>query len=225
VAGLFKWNARKADEPAAAPAPASASPSASASGPSSPPDTLTITKVFPKFLSALAPQPAAVLVDLGPVVGSNISFFGERLPCKIYVEDLFAEVERHAKRGEREAIGAALTSHLTQADETVDAILCWDLFDFLDKHAGQVLARKLVRMLKPGGALYGFFGTSPVDLKSYSRFIVEGDDRLRVRTSPATPVRRHVLQNRDLAKMFDPLVVAESVLLKSSAREALFRKL
>jgi hypothetical protein len=191
---------------------------------SAPADAITTSKVFPRFLSALAPQPSAVLVDLGPVVGSNISFFGERLPCKIYVEDLFAEVERQAKRGEPEAIGAALASHLTQEDESVDAILCWDLFDFLDKNAGQLLARKLVRMLKRNGALYGFFGTTPVDLKYYSRYIVEGDDRFRVRTTPATPVRRHVLQNRDLTKMFDPLVVAESVLLKSSAREALFRK-
>lgn len=214
MAGLFKWSARKAEEPAPVPAPAD--PSAS--------ETLTVSKVFPRFLSALVPHPSAILLDLGPVVGSNISFFGERVPCKIYVEDLFAEVEKAAKRNEREGLGPALVAHLMQPDESVDGILCWDLFDFLDKTAGHLLARRLTKLLRSGGALYGFFGTTPAELRRYSRFAVEGDDRLRVRTYPATPVRRHVLQNRDLSKMFEPLVVAESVLLKSSTREALFRK-
>ena len=35
---------------------------------------------------------------------------------------------------------------------------------------------------------------------------------------------RTVIVNRDLGKMFEGLVVAESVLLKNSARETLFRK-
>lgn len=187
-------------------------------------ETVTTSKVFPRFLSALAHHPAPVLIDLGPVVGSNVSFFGERFACKIYVEDLFSEIERHAKSGSREALAQVLAARLTQPDESVDGILCWDLFDFLDRASGQALATLLARLVRQGGALYGFFGTTPVELGHYSRYVVEADDTLRVRASPATPTKRTVLLTRDIIKMFSGLVVAESVLLKSHTREILFRR-
>lgn len=182
------------------------------------------SKVFPRFLAALAHQPAPVLLDLGPVVGPNVGFFGERLACKIHVEDLLSDIEAHARRGERDRLPQFLGTRLTQPDESVDGILCWDLFDFLDRRAGQVLAGRLAKMLRPGGALYGFFGTTAVDLSAFSRFVVDADDRLRLRPVPVTPVRRDVLLTRDIIKMFNGLLVSESVLLKSNTRETLFRK-
>ena len=120
--------------------------------------------------------------------------------------------------------GACIATRLTQAPATIDGILCWDLFDFLDKVTGQALARKLVGLLRPGGALYGCFGTTPIELHHYTRCSFESADTLRQRPYAATPVRRTVLVTRDIIKMFDGLVVAESVLLKSSTRETLFRR-
>jgi hypothetical protein len=79
-------------------------------------------------------------------------------------------------------------------------------------------------MLRTGGALYGLFGSSAVDLTAHTRFVVETQDRLRLRPYPATPVRRTVLVTRDIIKMFEGLDVTESVLLKSNTREVLFRK-
>jgi len=211
LTGFFKRSPAK--PPAPVPAPAARTSEA-----------VNTSKVFPRFLSAVGHQSAPVLLDLGPVVGSNITFFGDRLACKIYVEDLVADVETHAKRGERDRLAAFLSTRLTQQPDSIDGILCWDLFDFLDKPAGQTLAGQLARLLRKGGALYGFFGTTPIDLASYSRFTVEGEDRLRVRSIAATPVRRNVLLTRDIIKMFEGLIVAESVLLKSNTRETLFRK-
>ena len=78
-------------------------------------------------------QPAPVLLDLGPVVGSNVTFFGDRFACKIHVEDLVAEVESHARRGERAKLDQSFEARLRQLPESVDGILCWDLFDFLDR--------------------------------------------------------------------------------------------
>lgn len=212
MTGLFRRAARPPEKPAPSSAPAST-------------DLVATSKVFPKFLAALGQQPVPVLLDLGPVVGSNITFFGDRLGCKIYVEDLIADVEAHARRGERDRLAAFFNTRLTQPPGSVDGILCWDLFDFLDRLADQALARRLVALLRPGGALYGFFGTTPVDLTAYTRFVVDAGDRLRLRISPATPVRRNVLLTRDIIKMFDGLTVSESVLLKSNTRETLFRKL
>ena len=49
------------------------------------------TKALRKFLSSLVLRESPVLMDLGPVVGPNVTFFGERLGCKILLEDLFAD--------------------------------------------------------------------------------------------------------------------------------------
>jgi hypothetical protein len=186
--------------------------------------SVTTSKVLPRLLSLLSQAPAPVLLDLGPVVGANVSFFGDRLACKIYVEDLFADIERHARAGTRDAVPEMLTTRPLAADGSVDAVLCWDLFDYLEPAAGKALAARLTGLLRTGGVLYGFFGTTPVDLAHYTRFALEGEDTLRQRQYPATVFRRTVLTTRDINRMFEGLVVAESVLLKSSTRETLFRK-
>ena len=207
------WNTRKSS------VATSPSPAAPRVG-----DALTRSKVFPKFLSAVARQPNPVLLDLGPVVGPNIAFFGERLACKIVIEDVFTTIERAAAAGERGSLSAALSSQFARESASVDGILCWDVFDYLDREAGRTLAARLTALLRPGGSLYGFFGTTDIELTHYSRVTLEGEDVLRVRTYPATPVRRTVLVTRDVNRMFEGLAVAESVLLKTSARECLFRK-
>ncbi len=110
------------------------------------------SKAFPKMLAAIAAQPdPAVLLDLGPVIGSNVEFFGERLGCKLFIEDLFAEFDRHSRAGTLDDLAKAFDTRFRHADGSVDGILCWDVFDFLPKAAAQSLARQIIRMLRPAG--------------------------------------------------------------------------
>jgi hypothetical protein len=213
VASLFKWGNRSAQ--------------ATLELPDRPPDgagVVAASKVLPRFLSTLSLRPAPVLLDLGPVIGPNISFFGDQFACKIHVADLFAEVETFARADSREGLPAAMESRIQHPVESIDGILCWDLFDFLDRVSGQQVAARLTGLLRPGGVLYGFFGTSQTPLTSYTRFVVEAANLLRLRPTPATKTSRTVWTTRDINRMFDGLAVAESVLLKSSTRETLFRK-
>jgi hypothetical protein len=217
VSGLFHWGARKGGGSSAA--------SAATIQPPSVQETFASSKVLPKFLSTLSHKTAPVLLDLGPVVGANVAFFGDRLACKIQILDFYTDVEACGKKGEPSATWRAFEKRLSSlAAESFDGILCWDVFDYLDRTTAQALAARLAALLRPGGVLYGFFGTTPVDLTSYTRFIVEDAATYKQRSSPATLVRRTPLVNRDLTRMFDPLTVAESVLLKTCTRETLFRK-
>jgi hypothetical protein len=52
------------------------------------------TKVLARLLAALAHREAPVVADLGPVVGTNVSFLGEQLGCRLRVEDLYADIDR-----------------------------------------------------------------------------------------------------------------------------------
>ncbi len=210
---LFKWGNRGVQ------APAEDLSVADAAG------TTAVSKVLPRFLSSLSLRASPVLLDLGPVVGSNISFFGDQLSCKIHVADLYAEVEAHARKASRDGLTGSMNVRMGGHEtESIDGILCRDLFDFLDRPSGQWLAARLTSLLRPGGVLYGFFGATQANLTSYTRFVVEATNTLRLRPLPATTTARTVWTTRDINRMFEGLTVAESVLLKTSTRETLFRK-
>lgn len=190
-----------------------------------PAEPVVASRAFPKFLSTLSGREHSTFIDLGPAVGSNLEFFAARTACKFFIDDLFAEIEAQGAAGTREKLATSLPARVTQPDASVDAVLCWDIFDFLDKAAAQGLARELVRVLKPGGALFGFFYNQIGHQKTqYTKFIIEDETHFRHRTSPATPVPVQVLPNRDIIRLFEGLLVSDSFLLLTHTREIVFRK-
>jgi SAM-dependent methyltransferase len=194
--------------------------------PAAPPadDQVFATKALRKFLTSLTSHDSPVLLDLGPVVGSNVSFFGEQLGCKIFVEDIFADFDRHARESKLDVFAEFLKKRFPQADGTFDGILCWDVFDYLDRAAAAALAEELTRVLKPDGALLGFFGTAqPQDVR-YTKYIVVDEVNLKYRSYAAARGRQAAILNRDIIRLFSGLRVSDSFLLKNNLREILFRK-
>ena len=187
-------------------------------------DPVFATKALRKFLKCLAARPSPVLLDLGSVVGSNISFFGAQLGCKIIVEDVFADLDRHVRDGTIDRLPAFLQARLSQASGTIDGILCWDIIDYIDRRAAEALAAELTRVLRPEGALLGFFGTAPTRDARCTKYIVVDEVNLQYRASPVARRRQAVLLNRDIIRLFPLLHVSDSFLLKNTLREILFRK-
>lgn len=188
------------------------------------PDPVFPTKAFRKFLACLASRESPALLDLGPVVGSNVTFFGERVGCKIFVEDLFADLDRFVRQGRVSVLPEFLAVRFPQPSESVAGILCWDLLDYLDRPSAYALARELTRLLRPGGALLGFFGTADAANTHYTKYVIVDDFNLRHRPYAAAQCKQRALLNRDIIKMFEGLLVSDSFLLKNNTREILFRK-
>ena len=185
------------------------------------------TKALSKFLSSLNARSQPLLLDLGPVVGTNVTFFGEELGCKILVENLFKDIDRHITEGRIEELPAFFEKRFAQEEGSVDGILCWDIFDYIDRPAAQVLARQLVRILRPEGALLAQFSTvepAPSSGPTYTKYVVVDRQTLQYRPYAAVRGKRHPLLNRDIQRMFEPLRIAEQFLLKNNLRELLFRK-
>ena len=181
-------------------------------------------KTLQRFLSLLFERPAPVVVDLGPVIGSNVTFLGERVGCKIHVEDLYADIDRHVKQDKVDQLPEFLSRRFSLPVGSVDAVLGWDTFDYLAPMAATALAGELMRMLRPGGVFLGFFGARASDDPRYTKYLIEDEMHLRCRYYPSACTRRWVLQNRDINIMFAGLEICETVLLKSGVREILFRK-
>jgi len=186
-------------------------------------ETVNASKTLASFLSLLFARPAAEVVDLGPVIGSNVTFLSERVGCKIHVEDLYADIDRHIKQDKLDRLPQFLSGRFPLPDARIDAVLSWDIFDYLAPPAASTLAGELVRILRPGGVLLGFFGTASDDPR-YIKYFIEDEAHLRYRFYPSACGRRWVLQNRDIRIMFAGLELCDSVLLKSGVREILFRK-
>jgi hypothetical protein len=182
------------------------------------------TKALRKFLACLTSRESPVLLDLGAVVGSNVSFFGEQLGCKIFVENIYADLERHVRNNTLDAFPAFLESHFAERSSSVDGILCWDIIDYLDRRSALALTDQLARMLRPDGGLLGFFGTAPPRDMFYTKYIVVDDVNLKHRPYPAARGRQPTLQNRDIIRLFSSLRVSDSFLLQNNLREILFRK-
>ena len=185
------------------------------------------TKVLARFVASLSARTQPVLLDLGPVVGANVSFFGEQLGCKIIVEDLSKDIDRHVREGKLEDLPAALSKRFPHPSASIDGILCWDVFDYLDKNSAKKLAEQLTRILKPEGVLLAFFVTAepqPGAKPEYTRHIVIDPTHLQHRPYAAARGKQRPMPNRDIQRMFEELRVTEQFLLKSNLREVLFRK-
>ena len=187
-------------------------------------DPVFATKALRKFLTLLTANASPSLLDLGPVVGSNVSFFGEQLGCKIFVEDIFADLDRHIRDGKLDRLPDFLKGRFPQATGSVDGVLCWDLIDYLDKPSAQAVATELTRVLRPEGALLGFFGTAQPRDARYTKYIIVDEVNLKHRSYPATRGRQSILLNRDIIRLFGGLRVSDSFLLQNNLREILFRK-
>jgi hypothetical protein len=187
-------------------------------------ETTYASKTLARFLDLLFARPAAEVVDLGPVIGSNITFLGERVGCKIHVEDLFSDIDRHVQRDKLDQLPEFLGGRFPVPASSIDAVLGWDIFDYLAPMAATALAGELMRMLRPGGLFLGFFGARASDDPRYTKYFIEDETHLRYRFYPSACSRRWVLQNRDINIMFAGLEICETVLLKSGVREILFRK-
>jgi hypothetical protein len=182
------------------------------------------TKALRKFLTYLGGRPAPVLLDLGPVVGSNVTFFGEQLNCKVYIEDVFADLDRHLRGESLDQLPTYLGTRFTLEEGTVDGVLVWDLFDYLDRASAQKLAATLVKLMRQDAALLGFFGSTASPPTGFTKFVVVDDSHLRHRPYASVARRQKALANRDIIKMFDGLRVTDSFLLQNNLREILFRK-
>ena len=185
------------------------------------------SRVLSPFLAGLATKQRPVLLDLGPVVGSNVTFFGEEVGCKIFVEDLSVDLDRHVKEGKVHELPAFFERRFPQDPETVDGILCWDIFDHMERPAAERLASQLMRLLRPEGLLLAFFGTAdPRSLPrpTYTRHVVVDKAHLQYRPYQAARPKQKPSVNRDIQRLFEQLKITENVLLKTNLREVLFRK-
>jgi hypothetical protein len=107
---------------------------------------------------------------------------------------------------------------------SVDGILCWNFFDYLDLPSAQALAASLTKLLRPDGTVLAFFTTVAAADTRFSKYVILDEDSVKQRAYSSGGKKQTSFQNRDIIRMFEGLKVSESFLLKTNVREFLFRK-
>jgi SAM-dependent methyltransferase len=180
-----------------------------------------VSRALSRFVGALRTDPYPVILDLGPASGRTVSFLGLELSCKLIISDLVQGLEDSAEAGESVRL---IETWMDQPDASVDGILCWDLFDYLDRPDAEALAAAVARILKPGGVAFAMFSTVRYEAAESVRFAIDDAAHITYRPGPSSLRQRHVWLSRDVARLSAGLLVDEAYLLKHGVREVLLRK-
>ena len=110
-------------------------------------------------------------------------------------------------------------------DETFDAVVAWDVFNYYDAVSARQVAAEARRILKPGGLILTLFHARTASgPERPHRYRILEETRIACREVACDPLARHLFQNRDIEKMFTGLKIIELYFLKSAVREILMQK-
>lgn len=178
------------------------------------------------------------LLDLGPVWQATVSFFIER-GFKVYTEDLLlawkeflrAEEERRAAVSQDQQTPGAtpaeraeefLRSSLKYPGETFDAVLVWDLLDYLDRPLVTRLVARLEEIVREGGVVLAVFHSRLPEV--FHRYRVLDAQNIELIPAPAQVGAQQVYQNRELLNLFSRFRTSKTFVGRDQLREGLFLK-
>jgi hypothetical protein len=180
------------------------------------------------------------LLDLGPAWQTTLSFFIER-GFRVSSEDLLRAWKEFLEDEEgklREAAGRAaqhtldvtpsaratrfLEANLQYPNSSFDAILLWDLLDYLEPVLAKQMLANLTELLRPGGVVFAMFHSKkPV---GFQRYRVVDSTSLQVISSPVLCPAQRVYQNREIQDLFSRYRTVKSFVGRDQLRESLFIK-
>jgi len=185
------------------------------------------------------------ILDLGATSAANIRYMTER-GHKIYSEDLLvastdSSLATKDEQGNRVLDDKRfLSENLLYPAAHFDAVLCWNLADYLDESLVKPVVGRLWSALKPGGMLLAFFHTRDAgpDAPCY-RYHIVGADALEVqnivahkeaRRGPSGAVHtsigsgfrlQRVFNNRHIENLFNDFASIKFFLSRDNIREVL----
>ncbi len=128
-------------------------------------------------------------------------------------------------RARLEGARCDLPSTFPYPDESFDAVVAWDIYNYYDPESARLVAAETRRILKPGGLLLSYFHARRLDRpESPGRYRIQTEQQVVCDPLSGRLLRRHVFQNRDIEKMFTGLRIVELYFLKNSMREILMEK-
>src|SRR5258708_6742114 len=180
---------------------------------------------FMRSLSSSGEKKTCVL-DLGPTSPTNIALLTE-LGVRVFNEDILRESQDESYCVKQEdgtiQFDAAkfFAENLNYSPDQFDAILFWDVADYLPESLVKPLVERLQAMLKSKGHLLAFFHTKDAGVESlYSRHHIVQKDTLKLNPIQGFNLQR-IFNNRHIENLFKDFASRKFFLGRSNIRVSL----
>ena len=181
---------------------------------------------FTEFTRTLASFKDLSVLDLGPTSSANISFLTQ-YGGRVYNEDIL-RAAREAVASLRTGEGAEnldpkkfFAENLDHPDHRFDAILCWDIPDYLHEALVKPMVERISKILRPGGVLLAFFHTKDAGPDfPYCRYHIAQGDVLELEPVPDFRLQR-IFNNRHIENLFKDFSSLKFFLARDNIREVL----
>lgn len=176
-------------------------------------------------LKAAGEQRLAIL-DLGSTSPANIALFTE-MGLRVSTEDVLRAckdpdyVIRQEDGSEQFDAGKFLVQNLAYPETQFDAVLCWDIADYVPEQLVKPLVERIFSVLKPHGTLLAFFhdkdlgGGSP-----FYRYHIVQPDSLEMEAKPSMKLQR-IFNNRHIEQLFSNFSSRKFFLGRDNLREVI----
>ncbi|HMK29753.1 MAG TPA: methyltransferase domain-containing protein [Terriglobales bacterium] len=190
-----------------------------------------------EFMRAIAHEESLCILDLGPTSANNIALLTDR-GFQVYTEDLLTSAADPELMIKDELgnttidIDRFLKENLAFRGQKFDAVLLWDVADYLPEVLVKPVIERICSVMKPKGILLSFFHTRDAGPEApYCRYHIAGQDSLelqlvpKVETNGATEERHYRLQrvfnNRHIENLFREFASLKFFLARDNLREVL----
>ena len=209
-----------------------------ATRPAEPHQMTRVSNGLKEFLWNLDGVGRGALLDLGPAWQTTLSFFIER-GFRVSSEDImrgwkgFLTEEEARLREDATArdtldmtpAGRAtrfLAENLKYPRSSFDAVLLWDLLDYLEPILVKQIVANLTELLRPGGVVLAMFHSKKPE--GFQRYRVADSNTLQVIETPMICPVQKIYQNREIQDLFGRFRTMKSFVGRDQLRETLFIK-
>jgi SAM-dependent methyltransferase len=202
------------------------------------PESTRVSNGLKEFLWNLDGLGRGTLLDLGPAWQTTLSFFierGFRVSSEDFLRGWKAFLTDEEKRLREDATayetldmtpsGRAtrfLADNLQYPRASFDAVLLWDLLDYLEPMLVKQMVANLTELLRPGGVILAMFHSKKPE--GFQRFRVADSNTLQVISTPIICAAQKVYQNREIQDLFSRYRTMKSFVGRDQLRETLFIK-
>jgi SAM-dependent methyltransferase len=202
--------------------------------PSQPPSAARVSRRssgLNEFSKSIAGREGLCILDLGCTSATNISRL-TGMGHKVCTEDLLdaahdSVVLVTGADGKKTVdVARFLRESLVYQGQKFDAVLAWDVPDYLPEPLVKPVVERLCALMKPGGMLLAFFHTRDAGPDApHCRYHIAGNDILQLqpttRNGPAAFRLQRVFNNRHIENLFREFASLKFFLARDNVREVI----
>ncbi len=179
-----------------------------------------------EFMRRITGDEKMCILDLGQTSHINIPYFTQR-GARIYNEDILGSLQeksymvRDEDGVQRLDITTFFQENFDYPENHFDAILGWDIADYLPEPVVKPLIERVHRILKPSGGMLGYFHTKDAGPDApFFRYHVLKNDTVELAPGPNFRLQRF-FTNRHIENLFAGFSSVKFFLGRDNVREVL----